>query len=139
MLMCVCTHTHTQMHTHARARTPTPTPMLVGARLVTDFIRRIIRQFKVSSDLSTHADVYVHTHKHTHTPHTHTTQTRLPYGFEYDGRDLDVASLTAPHTIPGLLAAVNALQVGCMEVAHTHTDTRTHAHTHLANAAVSAL
>ncbi|KAF5834335.1 hypothetical protein DUNSADRAFT_9036, partial [Dunaliella salina] len=37
-------------------------------------------------------------------------QTRLPYGFEYNGREVDAAFTTAPLSVPGLLAAVNALQ-----------------------------
>ena len=37
-------------------------------------------------------------------------QTRLPYGFEYSGQELDIANLTIPISVPSLLAAVNALQ-----------------------------
>lgn len=37
-------------------------------------------------------------------------QSRLPYGFEYDGRPLDPVSLPLLLSVPGLLAAVNALQ-----------------------------
>ncbi len=37
-------------------------------------------------------------------------QTRLPYGFEYDGSPLDVIPTLLPSCCPGLMAAVNALQ-----------------------------
>lgn len=38
------------------------------------------------------------------------TQTRLPHGFEYVGRPLDLPTFVLSTSVPGLLSAVNALQ-----------------------------